>query len=215
LNARSIWDPYKLQDRENILQGAVKRRKPEQKQVVFENTHEPIIDPETWERVQELREQRKRPNRYDEMGLFPGLLFWADCGSVLYQRRYQTDKCKQDCCVRGSCKKQNAANRNGAGAAEKRMADLSNIFKRLYEDDISGKVSYERYMELSADYEAGQKEFKGRVATLQAEIDRVRTSTSTNVNVNQSLMFIHQSTRSPFWQYLCPVITCLLAERIL
>lgn len=122
--------------------------------MVFQNTHEPIIDPETWERVQELREQRKRPNRYDEMGLFPGLLFCADCGSVPYQQRYQTDKCKQDCYVRGNCKKRNAANRKGAGAAEKRMADLSNIFKRLYEDDISGKVSYGRFMELSADYEA-------------------------------------------------------------
>ena len=37
---------------------------PEEKQVIFENAHEPIIDPDTWERVQELRKQRKRPNRY-------------------------------------------------------------------------------------------------------------------------------------------------------
>ena len=36
---------------------------PEEKQVIFENTHEPIIDLATWERVQELRKQRKRPNR--------------------------------------------------------------------------------------------------------------------------------------------------------
>ena len=43
---------------------------PEEKQVIFENTHEPIIDLATWERVQELRKQRKRPNRYDEVGLF-------------------------------------------------------------------------------------------------------------------------------------------------
>ena len=35
----------------------------------------PIIDRETWERVQELRKQRKRPNRYDEVGLFSGMLF--------------------------------------------------------------------------------------------------------------------------------------------
>ena len=38
---------------------------PIEKQAIFENHHEPIIDTETWERVQELRKQRKRPNRYD------------------------------------------------------------------------------------------------------------------------------------------------------
>ena len=78
---------------------------PEEKQVVFENTHEPIIDPATWERVQELRKQRKRPNRYDEVGLFSGILFCADCGSVMYQQRYQTDKRKQDCYICGNYKK--------------------------------------------------------------------------------------------------------------
>ena len=59
---------------------------PPEKQVIFENHHEPIIDTQTWERVQELRKQRKRPNRYDEVGLFSGILFCADCGSerVLY-----------------------------------------------------------------------------------------------------------------------------------
>ena len=62
---------------------------PEEKQAVFENTHEPIIDLATWERVQELRKQRKRPNRYDEVGLFSGILFCADCGSVMYQQRYE------------------------------------------------------------------------------------------------------------------------------
>ena len=65
---------------------------PEEKQAIFENHHEPIIDTQTWERVQELRKQRKRPNRYDEVGLFSGILFCADCGSVMYQQRYQTDK---------------------------------------------------------------------------------------------------------------------------
>ena len=47
---------------------------PIEKQAIFENHHEPIIDTQTWERVQELRKQRKRPNRYDEVGLFSGML---------------------------------------------------------------------------------------------------------------------------------------------
>ena len=47
---------------------------PIEKQAIFPNHHEPIIDTETWERVQELRKQRKRPNRYDEVGLFSGIV---------------------------------------------------------------------------------------------------------------------------------------------
>ncbi len=76
-----------------------------EKQVIFENAHEAIIDRQTWEKVQELRKQRKRPNRYDEVGLFSGILFCADCGSVLYQQRYQTEKRRQDCYICGSYKK--------------------------------------------------------------------------------------------------------------
>ena len=56
---------------------------PVEKQAVFPDHHEPIIDTETWELVQELRKQRKRPNRYDEVGLFSGMLFCADCGHVM------------------------------------------------------------------------------------------------------------------------------------
>ena len=47
----------------------------------------------------------KCPNRYDEVSLFSGILLYADCGSVMYQQRYQTDKRKQDCYICGSYKK--------------------------------------------------------------------------------------------------------------
>ncbi len=47
----------------------------------------------------------KRPNRYDEVGLFSGMLFCADCGHVLYQQRYQNKNRKQDCYICGSYKK--------------------------------------------------------------------------------------------------------------
>ena len=32
------------------------------------------------------------------------MLFCADCGSVMYQQRYQTDKRKQDCYICGNYK---------------------------------------------------------------------------------------------------------------
>lgn len=78
---------------------------PEEQQAVFENAHPAIIDKETWERVQVLRKQRKRPNRYGEVGLFSGLLFCADCGSILYQQRYETKERKQNCYICGRYKK--------------------------------------------------------------------------------------------------------------
>ena len=34
-----------------------------------------------------------------------GMVFCADCGSVMYQQRYQTDKRKQDCYICGNYKK--------------------------------------------------------------------------------------------------------------
>ena len=201
---------------------------PIEKQAVFENHHEPIIDTQTWERVQELRKQRKRPNRYDEVGLFSGMLFCADCGSVMYQQRYQTDKRKQDCYICGNYKKRthdctahfirtdlltagvlsnlrkvtsyaakhearfmkllieqnedggkrrNAAKKKELEAAEKRIGELSAIFKRLYEDSVSGRISDERFTELSADYEAEQQELKERVARIQAELSKAQEAT--------------------------------------
>jgi len=50
---------------------------------VFENTHEAIIDKETFDIVQKIREGRKRPTKMGEMPMFSGLLFCADCGSKM------------------------------------------------------------------------------------------------------------------------------------
>ena len=55
--------------------------------------------------MQELRKQCKRLNGQDEVGLFSDILFCADCGSVLYQQRYQNAKRKQDCYICGNYKR--------------------------------------------------------------------------------------------------------------
>ena len=189
---------------------------------------QPIIDRETWERVQELRKQRKRPNRYDEVGLFSGMLFCADCGHVMYQQRYQNKTRKQDCYICGSYKKRTrdctahfirtdlltagvlsnlrqvteyaakhesrfvklliqqneiGGKRKTAAAtkqleqAQERISEVSRIIKRLYEDNVNGKISDERFMELSADYEQEQRELKDRAAALQAELDKSQAAT--------------------------------------
>ena len=61
----------------------IRDRNPVEKQAIFENHHEPIIDKETWERVQELRKQRKRPNRYLSLiHIFRGFRFFLEEGAL-------------------------------------------------------------------------------------------------------------------------------------
>ena len=66
------------------------RKNAEDKRYFFENTHEAIIDRVTWEIVQKNREQRRRPTKLGEMGLFSGLAYCADCGAKLYHHRTVT-----------------------------------------------------------------------------------------------------------------------------
>ena len=232
---------------------------PEEKQVIFENAHEPIIDPDTWERVQELRKQRKRPNRYDEVGLFSGLLFCADCGSVLYQQRYENKTRKQDCYICGNYKKRthdctahfirtdllaagvtanlkkitayaakhekqfmkllvqqnedggkrrNAAKKRELEAAEKRIGELSAIFKRLYEDSVAGRITDERFAELSADYEAEQRQVREHAAELQAELSKAQEAT---VNAER---FMNIVRRHISFEELTPTLLREFIEKI-
>ena len=55
--------------------------------------------------------------------------------------------------------------------AKKRIVELDRIFKRIYEDDITGAISHERFLKLSAEYEAEQKELMEFVKTEQAAVD--------------------------------------------
>lgn len=59
--------------------------KPEEEWIKAENTHEPLIDRELWDRVQRLGETQYKPRRTKEgeLFLFSGLLYCADCGCRL------------------------------------------------------------------------------------------------------------------------------------
>lgn len=50
---------------------------------IFENTHEAIIDKETFEIVQKIRSGKRRPTKMGDMPMFSGLLYCADCGSKM------------------------------------------------------------------------------------------------------------------------------------
>ena len=187
------------------------------------------------------------------------VLFCADCGSVMYQQRYQTDKRKQDCYICGNYKKRthdctahfirtdlltagvlsnlrkvtsyaakhearfmkllieqnedggkrrNAAKKKELEAAEKRIAELSAIFKRLYEDSVTGRISDERFTELSADYEAEQRELKERAAAIQAELSKAQEAT---VNAEKFMNVVRRHTS---FEELTPTLLREFVEKI-
>ena len=55
--------------------------------------------------------------------------------------------------------------------AEERIRQLDTIISRLYEDNVAGKVSDERFAKMSASYETEQKGLESRVSELRTFID--------------------------------------------
>ena len=196
---------------------------PESEWKIFENTHEAIWTEAIADAARLARQSRRRPTKMGEMGMFSGMMFCADCGSIMYQcratnfRRDQEyylcsgyrksrDVCGQTHSIRtvileelvlqnlreivsfASQRKDDFVKmvmdadmrqRNRGLAkrqktlvyAEKRIAELDTIFKRLYEDTISGKLSDERFQKLSVGYEQEQHQLQEVAATLRGEIE--------------------------------------------
>ena len=192
-------------------------------QRIFPNTQPAIIDEQVFARVQELRENKRRPAKQAErQGMFSGLLYCADCGSKLHFATGKNMTPQQDCyrCSRyksntGDCtmhfireetlklfvlqrifdvtalffddamafeeaakkqrfqeaEKEAKKRKREIAQAEKRIGELDRIFKRIYEDDISGTISHERFLKLSADYEAEQRELTEQVKTWREAVE--------------------------------------------
>lgn len=54
--------------------------------------------------------------------------------------------------------------------AERRIAELDNLFKRIYEDNVNGKLSDERFIKLSHDYELEQANLKSMAEVLSKDL---------------------------------------------
>ena len=189
---------------------------------IFPNTQSAIIEEKVFERVQELRANKRRPTKTGRQGLFSGLLYCADCGEKLYFCTTNSFSSKQEHYVcsnyksnTGTCsahfireetltlfvrqrifdvtamffddiqgfqnmvyqqrfeeaEKAIKQKKKELEQAKKRIAELDRIFKRIYEDDISGTISHERFLKLSAEYEAEQKELTEFVKAEQTDVD--------------------------------------------
>ena len=60
---------------------------PKEDWLIFENTHEAVVDRETWELAQKLRKTPKRIDTLGEANPLTGLLYCADCGEKMYNHR--------------------------------------------------------------------------------------------------------------------------------
>ena len=209
--------------------------------MIFENTHEAIVDKETFDIVQRIRNGRRRPTPLGEMPALSGMLFCADCGAKLYQVRAKGWTHEQElfvCAtyrkVKGGCtshqihnvqveeillheireitafareredefvqlvtrrsetelNRQLRESRKELDQARQRIAKLDNIVKNLYEDNIEGKVSDERFKRLSETYDEEQRQLENRVSELQEFIE---SSKEQRLNVDSFLSLVRRN----------------------
>ena len=212
VNFRTHVKPYKNKKRVD---------NPKEDWLIFENTHESIITQQEFDLVQELRKNKRRLTKHEEVNPFSGVCFCADCGRKMYLCRAKSlkadqehlkcgtyakdkDECtahfirtivlkeiilgelnkmisfvkeNEDEFVRSamdnSVQKQSselAKSRKKLKDAQKRIAELDRLFIRLYEDNVSGKISDERFSMMSTGYEDEQKKLRATVAELTAYI---------------------------------------------
>ena len=235
--------------------------RPPEEQVLVKNTHEAIIDQESWDTVQRVREHKRRPPKHmDAPGLFAGLVYCTDCGGYMvlcrtgkmkpeqyYFRCSTYGKRGKDACTphhiteanlnaivlddlrrvthfARTKKHQFAAYINRKNTAQlrkemtatqreldkmvKRNSDLSVLFKRLYEDNVLGKISNEQFRMLSADYNTEQKQLAAAIPEKQAKLEKLKASAA-NVDA-----FIEKASRHTEITELTPELLWLFIERI-
>jgi site-specific DNA recombinase len=212
---------------------------------IFENTHPAIISQHDFDLVQELRKNKRRIQKCEEVNPFSGMVYCADCGQKMYLCRstsltaeQEHLKCstyakrKDECsahfirtvvlkelvlselrkittyvreheeefvelAMQNSIQKQSAelkAAKKRLAQSEKRVSELDKLFTRLYEDNVSGKISDERFEIMSKNYEAEQKELRQVVSELTAF---VQASEQKNADTAQFIGIVRKYSEIP------------------
>ena len=212
---------------------------PPEKQTVFENTHEALVTQEIWDMVQKSRQQRRRPTKMGDMGMFSGLVFCADCGKPLHLNRttsWERDKDNYMCGTykrkKGECTAhyiravvleslvlenlrkviayvrdyeddfvaqvmhneraakltQQATAKRQLEQQTRRIGEIDTIIKKLYEDNVSGKLTDERFAKMTADYEQEQCTLETSTAELRKIVEGIERQT---VNIKSFLKIVH------------------------
>ncbi|MBQ8598850.1 MAG: DUF4368 domain-containing protein, partial [Oscillospiraceae bacterium] len=86
--------------------------------------------------------------------------------------------------VMGSTQQSTALNRKlmqkELATMQARDEELDGLFERIYEDNLSGKLSDDRFAKMSRRYEAEQKELSEKIKTLRVEIDKLSSKAVTS-----------------------------------
>ena len=98
-----------------------------------------------------------------------------------FANRYEDDFLKA---VMGSTQQSTALNRKlmqkELAAMQARDEELDGLFERIYEDNLSGKLSDDRFAKMSRRYETEQKELAEKIKVLRAEIDKLSNKAVTS-----------------------------------
>ena len=201
--------------------------------IIFENTHEPIIDAETWHLVQKLRRRTRRKlanGSYSHR--LSGLVYCADCGKRLSYsspqsqhrpdgKTYDADssfRCPTYKSMYGECtmhyiksstldklvdeavrkiaryvlrneqafleqvrvltsadqKQTQSEDKKELVNIKKRIAELDNYIKRLYEGNASGKIPDRQFEKLMVQYDSEQQELEERVKEIEVSIHEIQ-----------------------------------------
>ncbi len=93
-------------------------------------------------------------------------------------------------------------------AMRRRNTELTALFKRLYEDNVLGRVTSEQFRILSGDYNAEQKELNAAIPVKEARLEKLKASAA-NVEA-----FIEKAKRYTDIPELTPELLRLFIERI-
>ena len=89
-----------------------------------------------------------------------------------------------------------------------RNEELDGLFERIYEDNVSGKLSDERFTKMSIRYESEQKENSDRIKKLTSEIEKQSNRTT---STNMFISLVRKYTRA---RKLTPRMLNELVEKI-
>ena len=147
---------------------------------VFENTHEPIVSQELWDRAQKKRKRQKRAHSYRSLQIdnkYDGLLFCAECGSKFtreaHRRRngeiyflYYCSKHKSD---KTACSSLHSITEERLDEAILTM--LRRISRHAIEDEVA--FSEELLEQWKQRHNAVPKNTKSRLASCQKRYDEL------------------------------------------
>ena len=223
---------------------------PKEGWLVFKNTHEAIIDQETFDIVQKMRSHKRSNQRYrnraSHENLFAGLVFCGTCGRKHYfcpqeknglnhdhykcsGYRKPIDGCENPHYIQKSAlieivsdklrqtihecqldqetflkkleqqsqaqfSKDNKRQRQQLQKEEYRSKEIDTIIQKLYEDNLLGKISDERFVKLSQSYEEEQKQLQTSISDLTEKIAKQQED---SLNISKFMTRILKYTELP------------------